>query len=55
MIERSFRFDENTYMQLKEIADVECVTVSQLVRLAVDRLLRQYIDGADLYEVVIND
>ena len=53
MIERSFRFEDSVYGELKEIADRENVTISQLVRLSVNRFLREYTDCVDLMEVVV--
>lgn len=54
MIERSFRFDDSVYDELKEIAERENVTIAQLVRLSVSRFLREYTDCVDLMEVVVN-
>lgn len=53
MIERSFRFDDSVYDELKEIAERENVTIAQLVRLSVSRFLREYTDCVDLMEVVV--
>lgn len=55
MIERSYRFEESVYEELKEIAQRENVTVAQLVRLSVSRFLKDYTDSVDLMEIVIND
>lgn len=55
MIERSYRFEESVYEELKEIALHENVTVAQLVRLSVSRFLKDYTDSVDLMEIVIND
>lgn len=55
MIERSYRFEESVYEELKEIAQHENVTVAQLVRLSVSRFLKDYTDSVDLMEIVIND
>lgn len=54
MIERSFRFDDSVYDELKEIAERENVTIAQLVRLSVSRFLREYTDCVDLMEVVVS-
>lgn len=54
MIERSYRFEESVYEELKEIAQHENVTVAQLVRLSVSRFLKDYTDSVDLMEIVIN-
>lgn len=48
MVERSFRIDEQTYTCLKEISLKETVPVSYLVRLALRRLLDDYVDGFDI-------
>lgn len=53
MIERSFRFDDSVYDELREIAERENVTIAQLVRLSVSRFLREYTDCVDLMEVVV--
>lgn len=55
MIERSYRFDETVYEELKEIAQHENVTVAQLVRMAVSRFLKEYTESVDLMEMVIKD
>lgn len=55
MIERSYRFDESVYEELKEIAQHENVTVAQLVRLSVSRFLKEYTESVDLMEIVIKD
>lgn len=55
MIERSYRFEETVYEKLKEIAQHENMTVAQLVRMAVNRFLKEYTDCVDLMEVVIKD
>lgn len=55
MIERSYRFDESVYEELKEIAQHENVTVAQLVRLSVARFLKDYTESVDLMEIVIKD
>lgn len=53
MIERSFRFEDSVYGELKEIAERENVTIAQLVRLSVSRFLREYTGCVDLMEVVV--
>lgn len=55
MIERSYRFEETVYEELKEIAQHENMTVAQLVRMAVSRFLKEYTDCVDLMKVVIKD
>lgn len=55
MIERSYRFEESVYEELKEIAQHENVTVAQLVRLSVSRFLKDYTDSVDLMDIVIDD
>ena len=55
MIERSFRFDEEFYEVMKEIADAEGITVSQLVRMCVKRFVREYYESVDFMEVIMND
>lgn len=55
MIERSYRFEESVYEELKEIAQRENVTVAQLVRMAVSRFLEEYTECVDLMEIVIKD
>lgn len=54
-IERSFRFTEDVYEQLKEISERECVSVSNLVRLSVNRFLKEYAGNVDLMEIVTKD
>lgn len=55
MIERSYRFEESVYEELKEIAQHENVTVAQLVRMAVSRFLKEYTESVDLMEIFIKD
>lgn len=55
MIERSYRFEESVYEELKEIAQHEHVTVAQLVRMAVSRFLKEYTESVDLMEIFIKD
>lgn len=55
MIERSYRFEETVYEELKEIAQHENVTVAQLVRVAVSRFLKEYTESVDFMEIVIKD
>lgn len=55
MIERSYRFEESVYEELKEIAQNENVTVAQLVRMAVSRFLKEYTESVDLMEIFIKD
>lgn len=45
MVERTVRFNPDMYETLREVADAENVSVSMLVRIAISRFLRDYIDG----------
>lgn len=55
MIERSFRFDEKVYDELREISKQNDMTIAQLVRLAVKRFLADYYECDDLVEVIMKD
>lgn len=50
MIERSFRVDESVYEMLKEISDVEHVTVSFLVRLAISKFIDAYMGDISIID-----
>lgn len=51
MIERSFRVPEEMYEELKDIADMENLPISYLVRVALARLIEDYADGVDFLEL----
>lgn len=51
MIERSFRICESEYAQLKEIADVEHLPISKLIRDAITNLLEEYKDSVSCVNV----
>lgn len=55
MIERSFRFEDDLYEVMKEIADAEGITVSQLLRMCVKRFVREYYESVDFMEVILDD
>lgn len=42
MIERSFRIEEEVYLQLKDISEREQLPISYLLRLAIKRFLNTY-------------
>lgn len=42
MIERSFRIEEEVYLQLKDISEREQLPISYLLRLAIKRFLDSY-------------
>lgn len=54
MVERSYRFDDETYDLMCEVAQMNEITVSSLVRLAVKRFLEDY-NGYDNLVKLITD
>lgn len=55
MIERSIRLKEEDYEILVDIAESENVTVSALMRMAIQRLIREFNDCVDLVDYMNND
>lgn len=55
MVERSFRFEDELYEIMKEVAEAEGITVSHLVRMCVKRFVREYYESADIVEMINSD